>query len=126
MENYSCIIRNNGVTRIFRRRGVADLFEVLRREPELLRGADVTDKVVGKGAAALMALGGIAVLHTPVISRPALRLLQANGIRAEYGVLADRIMNRAGTGQCPLERLCEGTDSLDELLEIITSFIENL
>ena len=44
--------------RIFRERGVADLFRLLREEPQLLRGAFIADKVVGKGAAALMVLGG--------------------------------------------------------------------
>ena len=41
--------------RIFRERGVADLFRLLREEPQLLRGAFIADKVVGKGAAALVA-----------------------------------------------------------------------
>ena len=45
--------------RIFRERGVADLFRLLREEPQLLRGAFIADKVVGKGAAALMVLGGV-------------------------------------------------------------------
>ncbi len=40
--------------RIFRERGVADLFRLQHEEPQLLRGAFIADKVVGKGAAALM------------------------------------------------------------------------
>ena len=75
--------------RIFRERGVAALFRLLREEPQLLRGAFIADKVVGKGAAALMVLGGVEGLFADVVSRPALEL-------------------RAGTGTCPVEQLCAG------------------
>ena len=88
--------------RIFRERGVADLFRLLREEPQLLRGAFIADKVVGKGAAALMVLGGVEGLFADVVSRPAL------GIAVEYTVVVPGIMNRAGTGTCPVEQLCAG------------------
>lgn len=54
--------------RIFRERGVADLFRLLHEEPQLLRGAFIADKVVGKGAAALMVLGGVEGLFADVVS----------------------------------------------------------
>ena len=57
--------------RIFRERGVADLFRLQHEEPQLLRGAFIADKVVGKGAAALMVLGGVEGLFADVVSRPA-------------------------------------------------------
>ena len=38
--------------RIFRERGVADLFRLLREEPQLLRGAFIADKVVAKARGA--------------------------------------------------------------------------
>lgn len=83
---------------IFRERGVADLFRLLREEPQLLRGAFIADKVVGKGAAALMVLGGVEGLFADVVSRPALELLAGAGIAVEYTVVVPGIMNRAGTG----------------------------
>ena len=68
--------------RIFRERGVADLFRLQHEEPQLLRGAFIADKVVGKGAAALMVLGGVEGLFADVVSRPALELLAGAGIAA--------------------------------------------
>ena len=53
-------------------KGVRDLYTLLTTEPQVLKGAMVADKVVGKGAAALMIVGGIAELHTHIISEPAL------------------------------------------------------
>lgn len=60
---YSCTIANGGKIRTFTQRGVADLYDLLTQEPEFLKGALIADKVVGKGAAALMILGGIKELQ---------------------------------------------------------------
>ena len=63
---YSCTIANGGKIRTFTQRGVADLYDLLTQEPEFLKGALIADKVVGKGAAALMILGGIKELYTDI------------------------------------------------------------
>ena len=65
-ERCSCVIRNGEQTRTFNERGVKDLYRLLTEEPELLRGAFVADKVVGKGAAALMILGSVEEVYTDV------------------------------------------------------------
>lgn len=123
-EGYSCVIRN-GETRTFSRRGVADLFELLKTEPEFLDGASVADKVVGKGAAALMAIGGIKQLYSEVISTPALALLREDGIAVTFGEEVPAIRNRDGSGFCPLETLCLDEDSPEALLPVIERFIES-
>jgi len=84
-EKCSCVVRNGDEVRIFRERGVKDLYRLLREEPQLLDGAFVADKVVGKGAAALMILGGVEELFADVVSRAALDLLAAAG-KAGAGV----------------------------------------
>ena len=53
---YSCAIANRDIIRTFTQRGVADLYDLLTQEPDFLKGALIADKVVGKGAAALMIL----------------------------------------------------------------------
>ncbi len=53
---YSCVIANGDNIRTFTQRGVADLYDLLTQEPDFLKGASIADKVVGKGAAALMIL----------------------------------------------------------------------
>ena len=57
------MIANGDNIRTFTQRGVADLYDLLTQEPDFLKGASIADKVVGKGAAALMILGGIRELH---------------------------------------------------------------
>lgn len=51
---HSCAISNGTVTRTFDQRGVADLYDLYVNEPSFLYGAEMADKVVGRGAAALM------------------------------------------------------------------------
>ena len=110
-EKCSCVIRNGDSMRIFRERGVADLFRLLREEPQLLRGAFIADKVVGKGAAALMVLGGVEGLFADVV---------------KYTVVVPNIVNRAGTGTCPVEQLCAGAASAAECLPLIEGFMQKM
>ena len=124
VEACSCVIRNGDVTRIFRERGVKDLYRLLEEEPELLDGAFVADKVVGKGAAALMILGGVGELHADVISRPARLLLAASPVHVSYTLEVPYIVNRTRTGQCPVETLCRDCATAAEALPLIRNFIE--
>ena len=103
-ERCSCVVRNGDTIRIFRERGVRDLWRLLHEEPELLDGAFVADKVVGKGAAALMAAGRVRELFADVVSHAALELLNGAGIPVSYTVAVPHIINRAGDGICPVER----------------------
>lgn len=121
---YSCVIRNGEEIQTFTRKGVIDLYEVIEQRPMLLRGACVADKVVGKGAAALMVLGGIKAVHTDIISTPALALLQKHGIQISYAVETAQIMNRAKDGFCPVETLCMELQTVDEMYHAISQFIK--
>ena len=112
--------------RIFRERGVADLFRLQHEEPQLLRGAFIADKVVGKGAAALMVLGGVEGLFADVVSRAALDLFAAAGKAVAYTVAVPHIINRAGDGICPVERLCAGARTAAECLPLIEGFMQKM
>lgn len=107
-------------------RGVSDLYRLLHEAPETLRGAQTADKVVGKGAAALMALGKVKEVYAEVISEPALRLLQAADIRTTYGKLVPHIINREGTGLCPVEIRCQDCQTPEECLARISAFLNEM
>ena len=107
-------------------RGVSDLFRLLHESPEVLEGALLADKVVGKGAAALMALGKVKEVYAEVISESAFALLEQEGIRTSYGKLVPHIINRAGTGMCPVETRCLPCKTPAECLVEIKKFIEEI
>lgn len=124
-ERCSCVIRCGDEIRIFRERGVKDLYRLLRQEPSFLRGAFIADKVVGKAAASLMVLGGVHELFADVISHPALELLARYRMRVSYTVAVDHIINRAGTDWCPLEIRCKECETADECLGKIETFLKS-
>jgi len=103
---------------------VKDLWELCQSEDDFLLGAQVADKVIGKGAAALMAYGGVSEVYADVISTPALELLQKHGVNVAYAQQTDRILNRQQNGLCPVETLCQPLQSLEEMYSIITQFIK--
>ena len=107
-------------------KGVCDLYTLLTTEPQVLKGAMVADKVVGKGAAALMIEGGIAELHTHIISEPAIKLLELSGIRYSFDEKVDHIENRDKTGWCPVETLCKDMPTAGQCVPLIANFIENM
>lgn len=121
---YSCIIRNGETLRTFTQRGVADLYQLLTAAPDFLRGSSVADKVIGKGAAALMIKGGVRRVYADVISKPALHLLHAYGISVAHEAVTENIINRAGTGICPVEQRCLPLTDLDAMIDAISAFLK--
>ncbi len=84
-EQCSLVLQDaDGVISLYYKEGVRDLDELLRNHPERLRGALLADKVIGKAAAAFMALGGVRCAHALVLSRPAAALLQQASIPYSY------------------------------------------
>ncbi len=123
---HSCVISNGTVTRTFDQRGIADLYDLYVNEPSFLNGAEMADKVVGRGAAALMVLGGIRRLHADVISDAALEMLSGAGIDVAFGTRVPHIINRKGDGCCPLEEKTRDAATAAEAWPLIKSFVETL
>ena len=122
----SCIIRNNGTTRTFHERGVKDLHRLLMQEPEILSGASLADKVVGKGAAALMIAGEVAWVYADVISKAAMVLFEQSRVEVQYKQIVPNIINRTGTDICPVEKLCRDCKTAAECLPLIDKFIKEM
>ena len=125
-EGLTLVIRDsNGEIHRFTQRGVKDLLSLVQDRPEVLRGALIADKAVGKAAAACMVVGGIGQVHADVMSEPALALLQAHGISSGYDQLVDHIINRTKTGWCPMELLSRDEDDPDAIIGKIKDFFQS-
>ena len=125
-EQCSCVIYNEGETRLFWERGVRDLYRLLKTEPDFLRGAFIADKVIGKGAAAVRGLGGVHEVFAQVISSPARELLERSGVKVAFLSEVPHIINRTRTGWCPLETRCFRMHTAEECLQQIEEFMHTM
>ena len=123
--NHSLVVAGDGI-RTFDGRGISDLYGLLTEHPDWLRGASVADKVVGKGAASLLILGGVRELFAGVISTSALGLLEDSGISLRFAEKVPYIINCKGDGLCPVEALCKDCKTAAECLPFIQGFINKL
>lgn len=122
----SCVVANEHSTLTFHERGVKDLHRLLHDISQPLQGAYIADKVVGKGAAALMIAGGVKWLYAKVISEAALELFSTSNVEVEFGTKVPHIINRSGTDMCPVERLCATFSSAEECLPAIDKFVKGI
>ena len=136
MKQLIDILHNEGLTLViksadgnlhrFTQRGVKDLVSLVSECPEVLQGAIIADKAVGKAAAACMVVGGVRQVHADVMSEPALAMLQKHGVDAQYGQLVDHIINRTGTDWCPMERLSRDEDDPAVIIQKVKEKLASL
>ena len=124
--NCSCVIANGDKIESFHQRGIKDLYELLNSNRSLLEGATIADKVIGKGAAALMIVGGVTMVYADVISEPAMELFKQHTIKVEYDKKVANIINRRGDGICPVEERCAECKTIEECLVKIEEFIKSM
>lgn len=122
-EDCSCVLYKDNDISLYYQKGVRDLFSLLNSNPDKLAGAIIADKVIGKGAAALMILGKVKAVYADVISQPALNLFEDVRMEVLYETLVPNIINRTGTGICPVESLCMNCHTAEECLLPITQFV---
>lgn len=125
-EKCSCVIRSAGQLLFCHERGITDLYSQLTQHPSVLSNAEIADKVIGKGAAALMILGKVKSVYADVISKPALDLFDKYGIEIRYQELVPNIVNRTGNGICPVETLCIDCNTAEECITQIDKFINEI
>lgn len=96
---------------------------LLDNDPLYLDGAMVADKIVGKGAAALMIKGRVKSVYARVITMDAKAMLLDAGIPVDYGSETDMVRNRTCTGRCPIDTLCASLSDIDQMVASIRDFI---
>ncbi|MCI8336416.1 MAG: DUF1893 domain-containing protein [Peptococcaceae bacterium] len=101
-EDNTCVLYKEGRLYTSKARGVKPLLGVLAAEEDW-QGASAADKVVGKAAAFLYVLLGVAEVYAGVVSEVALEVFQTYHIAVTYDVLVPAIRNRTDTGFCPME-----------------------
>lgn len=99
-------------------RGIAPLLNWLEKGVDL-RGFAVADRIVGKAAALLFVLCGVKTVYGEVMSEKAPPVLQEHGIAFSCGKSVPMIINREGTGSCPMEATAASIDDPHEAFEAL-------
>lgn len=115
---YSCVLYKDEIAHTSTKRGITPLVEWLTTEFDI-KGFSAADKIVGKAAALLFVMGGLKEVYAPVMSKAAVDILSRHGIYTEYKTLVKTIINRNGTGPCPMEQAVSDIDDPAEALEAI-------
>jgi hypothetical protein len=101
-EDCTCVVCRDDNISISNARGIAPILDYINKGMNLIGGA-VADKIVGKAAALLFVHARVSAVYGRVMSREATEVLKAHSIGYSYGILTDKIINRQGTGICPME-----------------------
>ena len=135
MKQLIALLENNGIRGVvrttdcevieFHNPGVKDLFILVNTRPQVLEGAYVADRVIGRGAALLLVMGHVSQVFAQLISEQAVKVLRASEINVEYESIVPNIINRDGTDICPVEKLTmDVTDSkvaFEKIKEFLTT-----
>lgn len=123
----SCvIIKNNNIISTATGQGISPLISIYEDKPEILDGAFVVDKIIGKAAAMMIVLGGAKRAYGEIMSASAFDYLKEHGCVTEYGERIEVVVNRAGDGMCPLERSVLDTDDPEVGYHLLKETINRL
>ena len=117
------LLTHDGEVVEFHNPGVKDLYVLVASRPHVLEGAHVADRVIGRGAALLLALGKVEEVFAQVISSPAVQVLNDAEITVDYDTLVPNIINRDGTDMCPVEKLTMNITDPEEAFIKIKEFL---
>ena len=121
----TCVLCKGGSVTASRLRGVRPLVGWYAGGCDF-SGFSAADKVVGRATAFLYVLLGVKAVYAGIVSQAALAVLEANGIAAEYGLLVENIINRAGDGICPFEQAVLEIDAPEEAYRAIRQKLAQL
>lgn len=112
-NNCSCVLCRGSETLIRYESGISPLVSFVESGRDF-SGFCAADRIVGKAAALMYNLMRIKSVYGEVMSKKAAAVFDRAGIDYEYAVLTDEIINRAGTGPCPMEIAVSDTDDPDD------------
>ncbi len=110
---YTCVLCKGEETYTSTKRGVMPLVKWLNSDIDL-HEYSVADKVVGKAAAFLYSLLGVKEVYAPVMSESAIHTLAKYGINPTCDLPVKSIINRVGTGSCPMEQTVKSIEDPEE------------
>lgn len=106
-------------------RGIAPMIRFMEARMDL-SGYSAADLVVGKAAALLFVKAGVTAVYARTLSQGAAQILERHGIPYTCDILTEKIMNRAGTDICPMEKAVADTQDCEAAYHNILRQLEHM
>lgn len=117
------LVKNGEVLLESAARGIAPILNAFKENRGELLGGSVADRVIGRTAALLLLECGVDTLYTDLISKGAVELLEDKLSELKYGKCVEYILNRTQDDLCPIEKIGQTTDDIEELEKSLDEFI---
>lgn len=124
-DGCTCVLCKNDAVFYGRIRGIRPLVDFLDSGLDFC-GFSCADKVVGRAAAYLYCLLGVAAVHAQVMSQDAKKILLQHGIACSCDNLTNTIRNRQNTGPCPMEAATADVQTPAEALCAVRNALKQL
>ena len=124
-EGNTCALVGAGKTLCSTKRGIAPLLAWLAAGENCV-GAVAADKVVGKAAAFLYVLLGVAEVHAKVLSEMAEEVFLRFGIGYSFDEKVRAIRNRTDTGFCPMEQAVLDVDDPKRAYTVLNERVKSI
>lgn len=109
LNGHSICLCKDGNFIVSDKRGIAPMVDFIDENLNL-EGYSVADLIVGKAAALLFVKAKIKNVYAEVLSTSGQAILEANNIYYIYNTFTEKIINRAGTDICPMEKVTLNID----------------
>lgn len=125
LKGHSLCLCKDGNIIFSDKKGISPLMDFIAENRDL-SGYSAADIIVGKAAAFLMIKCGVKSVFASVISVAAADLLSSHSIPFEYDALTEKIINRAGTDICPMEKTVLDISSPDDAYSALLATLSRL
>lgn len=112
-QGHTCVLIKGKEQFVSNETGIAPVMNWIKSGTNL-QNFSVADKIVGKAVALLFVKVGVKEVFAEVISKSAEKILDKHKIRYSYDIETEKIINRAGTDICPMEKCVEKIDDCEE------------
>ena len=126
-KRYTFVLMMDGkIIKTSHKKGIIPLMEMIRDNRELMQGAVIADKVIGKAAALLAVAYKVKQIYTEILSQQAKEVLDQYSVFYQYGKYVDYIQNRSKSGQCPMEKLTKDTNDPKTAYSLILKYYQEV
>jgi hypothetical protein len=122
---YTCVLCKGEKTYTSTENGIKPLLDWLDSGLDL-QGFSAADKVAGKAAAFLYVRLGVKKVYADVMSEAAAAGFAEYGIEAKTATSVKNIINRAGTGNCPMEEAVKDVADPVQAESVLRAKVRNL